>query len=51
MRVQIAAGHWPFSVQFQHSADRHPNLLYIFNEMAIINLQNVQRSKKWPNNF
>ena len=36
--LEIAAGHWSFSNQFQY-------LLYIFNGMVINNLQDVLSSK------
>ena len=39
--LEITVSHWPFSDQFQHLAVDfgQPNLLYIFNGMAIDNLQ------------
>jgi len=43
--LEITVSHWPFSNQFQHLANQihfgWPILLYIFNGMAINNLQNV----------
>ena len=47
--LEITVGHRPFSDQFQHLLTKihfgQPNLLYIFNGMAIDNLQNVLFSK------
>jgi len=46
--LKITVGYWPFSNQFQHLTDQifgQPILLYIFNRMAIDNLQNVLSSK------
>ena len=42
--IEIAAGNWPFSNQFQNLTGP-PNLLYIFNGTAINNLQDVRFSK------
>ena len=51
--LEITIGHWPFSDQFQHLAVDfgRPNLLYIFNGMAIDNLQKCPIFKKWSTNF
>ena len=51
--VEITIGHfptnfniWPTKIHFGL-----PNLLYIFNGMAIDNLQKCPIFKKWPTNF
>ena len=49
--LEITVSHWPFSDQFQHLDFDWPNLLYIFNGMAIDNLQKCPIFKKWPTNF
>ena len=53
--LEITVGHWPFSDQFQHFADQNPfdrpNLLYIFNGMAIDTLQKMSCFQKMADQF
>ena len=50
--LEIRAGHWPFFNIWPNKIHfGQPNLLYIFNGIAINNLQNVPSSKKLVNQF
>ena len=50
--LEITVGHWPFfNIWLTKIHFGRPNLLYIFNGMAIDNLQKCPIFKKWPTNF